>query len=95
MSQKSTKSLDTAAMDEVIISVNNPKTDGSNIASPSEDLVGYRKVDTTKQKFHVERTDPHGFWRIRTDKGRLPDILQGQYTSSMNAINAIESYTRT
>ena len=31
-------------------------------------------------------------WEIKTDKGQLPKVLQGQYTDSVRAKKALETY---
>lgn len=46
-------------------------------------------------KLHVKRHDPYGFWRINWDSGRLPAVLDQQYTEFAYALKEIEKYLTT
>lgn len=75
------------------ITIDNPKTDGS-ILDPeiSEDYTGIRVVTVDDEfTFRLRSQDPYGFLKI-TMKGALPSELQGEFTSTTDAIMAIRSY---
>jgi hypothetical protein len=45
------------------------------------------------QKINVIRTDPYGFWHLKTDSGQLPDNLKtSQYTTFAEAKKAVTEY---
>ncbi len=43
----------------------------------------------------LNRTDPHGFWRIHFKKGQIPAMLGGMYTSHDEAMKKVELYIST
>jgi hypothetical protein len=74
----------------------NPKTDGNEdllIADEDmpEDQTAIRHIEIDDRKFKVVATDPYGLWHIET-AGKLPQIMEGVFTSPLEAENAIKSY---
>jgi hypothetical protein len=59
-----------------------------------KDLAKRRTVDLGSNKLHVEQKDPYGFWYIHFDKGQLPKMLEGAYTSFETALKTIELYVQ-
>ncbi len=73
----------------------NPKTDGfiGEFEQLSEEQTGIRILETEDGKrFDVISEDPHGLFRIISKKGRLPERLEGHWTSLYLAEKAIERY---
>jgi hypothetical protein len=47
------------------------------------------------KKFVMRRQDPYGFWTVRAQAGRNPDVLAGQYTTTSAALSGIKHYMST
>ena len=45
--------------------------------------------------FVLTRADPHGHWVIHRDKGTLPEVLKGLYTTREMALTDIKNYLNT
>ena len=41
---------------------------------------------------YVKRFNPYGLWRVNYDKGSVPDVLSGEYTSFDEAMKDITRY---
>ena len=75
----------------------NPRSDGTEEIrdfEPDENETARRYIDTTSGRFTTKTYDPYGLVRIHVDKGQVPHELSGQYTSPMEAEQAIEAYLR-
>jgi len=76
----------------------NPRSDGAEDIrdfEPDENETARRYIETTNGvKFTTKTYDPYGLVRIHVDKGQVPSELSGQYTSPMEAEQAIEAYLR-
>ena len=77
--------------------IRNPKTDGNEDLIPSdedmpEDQTATRHVEVDGRKFTINATDPYGLWHIKPDKGRVPAVLEGEFTSPSEAEQAIKAY---
>lgn len=72
----------------------NPKTDGvmEDYQPEDEDEMGIRFVEHEGKKYTLKARNPHGFFKIHPDKGRIPDELSGEYTTQFLAENAIKQY---
>lgn len=46
------------------------------------------------QMIHLRAEDPYGFVKITFEKGPLPDILSGMYTSFVEAERAVQAWQR-
>jgi hypothetical protein len=44
------------------------------------------------QKMRIKRTDPFGHWHIHFDKGQVPRLLGGAYTTFSKALADVEDY---
>jgi hypothetical protein len=75
------------------ILIENPKTDQSNLDPEiSEDFTGMRIITVDDEyTFKLRSQDPTGFFKISM-KGALPVELQGEFTSTTDAIIAIRAY---
>ena len=51
-----------------------------------------RVIETNGAKIFLNRKDPFGFWYIKFERGEMPDILTGAYTSAELAIADINKY---
>lgn len=51
-----------------------------------------RQAGTDELPFTIHRTEPYGFYEVKTKKITLPEQLSGQYTSPRLAEAAIELY---
>lgn len=59
----------------------------------SAERIKYISVNDKQYELHV--TDPYGFWTIKfPKKEKVPDRLNGQYTSFKQAEDAIRAYVR-
>lgn len=59
----------------------------------AHDLPTVIKIQTkTGQTFTLSLDSVHGLWQITTDKGILPDRLQGKYTDHTLARKAVYQY---
>jgi hypothetical protein len=78
--------------------VKNPKTDGNEdllVADEDlpEDQTAIRHIEVNDRKFKVVATDPYGFWHIELGSaGSLPEVMEGSFTSPLEAENAIKAY---
>lgn len=75
----------------------NPKTDGNEDLLPSdedtpEEQTAFRVVTVENRNFKVIATDPYGLWHIEPSEGRIPKVLEGEFTSPAEAENAIKAY---
>ncbi len=52
-----------------------------------------RQFDYEGTKWGLKASNPYGFWKINMEHGRVPDVLAGQYTSWVQAEQAIVRYT--
>lgn len=76
--------------------IKNPKTDGNEDLLVSdedmpEDQTAIRHIEIDSRKFTVVATDPYGLWHIETT-GKVPQSIEGSYTSPLEAENAIKGY---
>lgn len=65
-----------------------------NFVEVDKEAARRKVVDLGNNKIITERTDPFGFWKIHFEKGRMPEMLQGQYTSYEAAQRDIDVYLR-
>ena len=78
--------------------VHNPKTDGiaetydGTFREFSEEQIGLRVIEVDDRKFNVVQENPFQLWRVVPEKGRVPTVLNGLYTSVELATNDIERY---
>lgn len=49
-------------------------------------------VDLNNNKIKIEARDPHGFWYLSQERGRMPDEYSGAYTSMTQALEALNKY---
>ena len=49
-------------------------------------------IELQHNHIRIKCNDPYGFWTIHYDKGQVPEGLRGQYTSHVNAMNALKPY---
>jgi len=40
----------------------------------------------------VEAGGPYGFWKVRFKRGKVPDLLSGNFTSREDALAAVKQY---
>ena len=53
----------------------------------------HRVLDINTYRVNIEKAEgPYGFWQISIDKGRLPEMLRGVYTSPSQAEDAAKNY---
>ena len=45
--------------------------------------------------FILDRDEVYGHWKIRREKGTLPEVLRGMYTRKEEALAAITNYLNT
>lgn len=58
----------------------------------NKDLLSYREYENGGFKYLLERKDPHGFWYIKSLKGKLHSSLSGAFTSFDRAIESINNH---
>ena len=51
-----------------------------------------RVVETNGAKIFLNRKDPYGFWYVKFERGEVPEVLSGAYTSAELAMSAINKY---
>lgn len=51
-----------------------------------------RVIEVGKNKLFLKRTDPYGFIYINYERGELPEVLKGAFTSFDEARRKIENY---
>lgn len=59
-----------------------------------KDLGNRRTIETANNKFLIQKYDPYGFWKIHTEKGRVPEVLSGTYTAFEYAKRDVENYLK-
>lgn len=59
----------------------------------SEDNLVY-VLDTGKNKVFLKQETAHMFWKISFEKGRIPAVLEGVFTSLQAAQRAVETYLK-
>lgn len=47
---------------------------------------------TNGNKINLKRNDPYGFWSVHYERGQVPAQLQGLYTESEIALQAVKAY---
>lgn len=61
----------------------------------SNDHTRKRTIVVGGRKFFAEAFDPYGLWKIIPEKGPVPEMLKGQYTSPNRCVEAIQKYLNT
>lgn len=80
-------------MDASKITIENPKTDDTTVdIDMQEDEHGWRIAKTGDMDFVFRRKDPYGMWVITSRKGKLPNALEGLYTSVDECKRALALY---
>jgi len=59
----------------------------------SEDNLVY-VLDTGKNKVFLKQETDHMFWRVSFEKGRIPNVLDGVFTSLITAQRAVDTYLK-
>ena len=49
-------------------------------------------IDLFRNKIHMEKVGPHGWWYLHLDKGLLPPKFKGAYMTYLDARYAAEKY---
>ena len=60
--------------------------------SSEKDLPNQKNYTIFDKEYMAHRTDPYGFWHLTTDKGEVPEVLGGQFTSTIEIDRAITNY---
>ena len=60
--------------------------------SAEKDVPNEKNYTILDKEYKALRTDPYGFWHLTTEKGNVPDILSGEYTSTIEIEKAIVNY---
>lgn len=60
--------------------------------SEDRDLPTVREYELEYNKVYIVREDPFGLWKIKYDKGKLPEYLSGFYTSADRAERQLLRY---
>lgn len=50
------------------------------------------KLDLDGQVVYIRSHNPHGFYRVAFEKGRVPEVLKGNYTSKLLAEQEARKY---
>jgi hypothetical protein len=58
----------------------------------SNELSLDRTFEVGNNVLHVKRSDPFGFWTCSYEKGPVPEVLSGSYTSFQEAEKAVLAY---
>lgn len=56
------------------------------------DLPNVRQYDLGNNKINIERHNPFGFWKLKLERGQLPEKYRGWYTSVDDARKAVLDY---
>lgn len=65
----------------------------SEHVDPARDLPRDRQIKLeTGNIYHIIQKDPYGFWHIHMDKGPVPEVLSGAYTTYGKAEKAVNKY---
>lgn len=66
----------------------------SNVAIKTMDNAVFDEevVEIEGNAYRIQAFNPHGFYRVQIDKGRLPDLLKGSYTTKTAAEADIRKY---
>ena len=51
-------------------------------------------LDIGKNKIFLTQETSHMFWKISYEKGRIPGVLEGYFTTLNTAQKAVESYLK-
>jgi len=61
----------------------------------SNDALTDRTFNVGDNVIHVRRLDPYGFWHCSYERGPVPEVLSGAYTSFDQAEKAVLGYLET
>lgn len=65
----------------------------SEHVDPARDNLRERVIEVSDgPSFILYMQDPYGFWKIRRERGQVPEHMQGEYTTVQMAREAVQTY---
>lgn len=58
----------------------------------SNSVIDEQKLEIEGSVYWIKASNPHGFYALSIEKGRLPDNLKGKYTSKRGAEMDLRGY---